>query len=150
MKKKDANGLLAEGLVFCGITNNQFWDSVLINVQGGQIQSCTYIRTKDFELATNNVENIYQALESQYGKTPKRMIALQLAKEGKVRSPVYVWTNGKTNIVFCHIPLNQYKPGEIFHCMLVVASVDVPIKSVVQLADDVKQEDEGLFHQEIK
>lgn len=145
--KKDAAGQLTEGLVLCEITNSVYWDSALIKFQDGKIQSWSYVRTKDFERASRSVGAIHKALAQTLGGTPEKKIAFHLFKQGKVRSPVFVWKLGDAYAAFTHSPVKSHKAGETFICQLTIFPNAETLQGLFDVAPDVKDEDSELFQE---
>lgn len=142
---KDGAGQLTEGLLLCEITNSIYWDSALIKVNDGRVQSWSYVRTKDFDRASRNVEAIHKALAETFGGTSEEKVVLHLCKQGKVRSPLFVWKLGDALVAFTHSPVKNHKSGDTFICQLTIFSDAKALQSLFDVATDVKDNDSELF-----
>lgn len=145
--KKDATGQLTEGLVLCNITNGVYWDSALIKIQAGKIQSWSYVRTKDFDRASRNVGAIHKALAQTLGDTPEKKVVFHLVKQGKLRSPIFIWKIGATIVAFTHSPVKDHKSGETFICQLTIAPNVEVLQGLFDAAKDKKDNDHELFQE---
>lgn len=145
--KKDATGQLIEGLVLCEIANGVFWDSALIKIQEGKIQSWSYVRTKDFERASTNVGAIHKALVRTLGDTPEKKVAIHLVKQGKQRSPMFIWKLGDALAAFTHSPVKDHKSGETFICQLTISPNAETLQGLFDVAKDKKDNDQELFRE---
>lgn len=145
--KKDEAGQLTEGLLLCEITNSVYWDSALIKVQDGKVQSWSYVRTKDFDRASRNVGAIHKALAEALGGTSEKKVAFHLFKQGKVRSPMFVWKLGNALAAYTHSPVKNYKSGETFICQLTISPDAKVLQSLFDVAPDAKDKDSELFQE---
>ncbi len=145
--KKNSAGQLTEGLLLCEITNSVYWDSALIKVQDGKVQSWSYLCTKDFDRASRNVGAIHRALAETFGRTSERKIVFHLFKQGKVRSPMFVWKLGDALAAFTYSPVKNRKPGETFICQLTISPDDNALQSLFDVATGAKDKDSELFQE---
>jgi hypothetical protein len=134
--KKDGAGQLTEGLLLCEIANSAYWDSALIRVQEGEVQSWSYVRTKDFDSASRSVGAIHKALVETVGGTSEKKVAYHLLKQGKVRSPVFVWKFGDVLAAFTHSPVKEHQSGEPFICQLTIFRDIKGLQSLFDVATD--------------
>lgn len=142
---KDGAGQLTEGLLLCEITNSVYWDSALIKVKDGKVQSWSYVRTKDFDRASRNVGAIHKALAETLGGTSEKKVALHLFKQGKVRSPLFVWKLGDALVAFTHSPVKNHTSGDTFICQLTIFPDAKALQSLFDVATDAKDNDSELF-----
>lgn len=149
MVQKDETGKLVEGIALCEIKDGKFWDSAVVKIKNSQVESWSYVRTKDFDLAKRDIEKIYKALRKELGKNEKKKVSRQMLKKGKVRSPTFVWQRADDFVVFSHSPVKAYKAGEPFLCRLTVAPDDKAIRELFDIADDEKSGDADLFREVI-
>jgi hypothetical protein len=145
--KKDAKGQLTDGLVLCDIANGVHWDGALIHVRDSRVQSWGYARTKDFDRAAKQVAVIYKALVQTLGDKPEKMVAFHLVRQGKVRSPMFVWKLGDAIVAFTHSPVKNHKSGEPFICQLTIAPNVEVLHGLLDLAQDRKVNDHELFQE---
>ncbi len=144
---KDTTGQLTEGLVLCEIANGVYWDSALIKVERGAVQSWSYVRTKEFERASRNVGAIHKALAQILGDTPEKKVAFHLVKQGKRRSPVFIWKLGDAIAAFTHSPIKDHKSGETFICQLTISPNAEALQGLFDVATDKKDTDQELFRE---
>jgi hypothetical protein len=142
---KDGAGQLTEGLVLCEIANSAYWDSALIRVQEGKVQSWSYVSTKDFDRASRSVGAIHNALVETIDGTSEKKVTFHLLTQGKVRSPVFVWKFGDVFAAFTHSPVKEHKSGEAFICQLTIFPDIKGLQSLFDVATDAKDKDSELF-----
>ncbi len=146
MITKDKEGNITDGIALCEIKDGQYWDSALIKIKDSQVDSWSYVRTKDFEKARKDVGKVFKVLKQELGKDEKK-VSRQLLKQGKVRSPAFIWKRDNDFVVFSHSPVKLYKSGEPFICRLTVALNDQAVRELFDIADDKKDDDSQLFQE---
>ena len=145
MCNEDTSPKADEGLALCEIENGVYWDSALIKIQNAMVQSWTYVRTKDFDRASRNIGAIHKALVEALNIMPQKKVAYHLLKQGKVRSPVFIWKRGNTFVAFTHSPIKDYEKSQPFICQLTVAPDLESLQQSIDVAKDELDSDSTLF-----
>ena len=130
--KKDDKGLVLEAMALQPIADNAFWSSALIFIRSDRVFAFGYVyinleNLEDFDLAKENVPEIYQQLVEHFGKEPEKKVAASdlsaLAAKGE-EMPVYLWKMNGQIVTFNHSPFEGHKKGEKFACVLKVMEQD--------------------------
>jgi hypothetical protein len=79
------------------------------------------------------------------GGTSEKKVAYHLLKQGKVRSPVFVWKFGDVLAAFTHSPVKEHQSGEPFICQLTIFRDIKGLQSLFDVATDEKDKDSELF-----
>ena len=147
MITKDKEGNITNGIALCEIRDGKYWDFALIKIKESQVESWSYVQTKDFEKARKDIGKIFNELKHELGNDEKKKVSRQLLKQGKVRSPAFVWKCDNHFVVFSHSPVKLYKSGEPFICRLTVAPNDQAVRELLDIADNKKDDDSQLFQE---
>jgi len=142
---KDDDNRLLEGLLFCEVVNNDYWDSALVKVENGITQSLSYIRIKDFDRASKNVGPILKALMDSFGESIDKKVVFHQITQGRVRSPLYIWKHGGNLVVFTHSPVNLYRANDTFICQLTILPDVKTLHLLFDVAADSEVDDVNLF-----
>lgn len=146
--KKDDEGLMLEAMAFQPIADNTFWSGALIFIRSDRVNCFVYVyvnleNLEDFDLAKENVPEIYQQLVEHFGKEPeKRVAASDLTEEGEM--PVYLWKMNGQVFTLNHTPFEEYKKGEKFSCVLKVMAQDF-LTNAFRRISAYSEDKEGLF-----
>lgn len=138
------DGKLTKGLLLYEIVDSIWWTSALINVRDGKVQSWSYVTT-DFDHANRNVNSIRKRLTETLGETSEKKVVFHLLKQGRVRSPMYIWKRGNAFFVYTHSPVAIHSPGDPFISQLSVVPDYKALHGLFDVAEEAKDNDADLF-----
>lgn len=143
-KKNDA-GNVVEGIALFEVEENEFWDSVMVEIDDAKVKSWSYVKTKEFDQSKKNVPRIFKALSQQLGKAWKRKVAKQLIKHGTVKAPLFLWNLDGHLVAFAHTPFKEHEKGELFICRLTISPNDKSVAKLFEIVASDGEKDTELF-----
>lgn len=146
-EKKNKNGNIIECIAYIPIQDNKFWDSSIIKIIDGKIESYSLVITKDFVKAKNNVPEIITMLIKQFGDGYQEEVGQLMDKKGNYYAPVMVWSYDNKFYGFCFTPLSKYKEGDIFNCQLSVMSQDKKLNNLFVITENGNKQKSVLFEE---